>query len=83
MNPILADVVGLLGSACIVAAFAYSNLAKRIDFLLFNAVNLAGALMLVVSLSVYFNLASMVLEAVWSAVALFGIVKAWRGRRAA
>lgn len=83
MNPIIADVVGLCGSACIVAAFAYSNLARRIDFLLFNAVNLAGALMLVVSLSVHFNLASMVLEAVWSAVALFGIVKAWRGRGAA
>ncbi len=83
MNPLLADIIGLCGSACIVAAYAYSNMAKRIDFLLFNIVNLAGAVMLCISLTVHFNLASMVLEFVWSAVALLGIGKAIRERHRA
>ena len=81
MSPVAADIVGLCGSACIVAAYAYSNLARRIDFLLFNIVNLAGAVMLCISLTVHFNLASMVLEFIWSAVALLGIAKALKERR--
>lgn len=83
LNPLLADIVGLCGGACFVAAYAYSNLAKQIDFLFFNILNLTGALLMVVSLSVHFNLASMVLELVWSVVALFGIAKAIWGRHRA
>ncbi|MBV9842246.1 MAG: hypothetical protein JOY99_12090 [Sphingomonadaceae bacterium] len=80
MSPVLADVVGLIGSACIVGAYAYSNIAKSIDFLLFNIVNFAGAVLLCISLTVHFNLASMVLEFVWMGVALFGIGKAVAAR---
>ena len=80
MSPVLADAIGLIGSACIVGAYAYSNLAKTIDFLLFNIVNLVGAICLCVSLTVHFDLASMVLEFVWMGVALLGIVKVLRER---
>ena len=76
----LADIVGLVGSAVMVVAYAYSNMAKAVDFVLFNALNLFGAIFLLGSLLVHFNLASLLLEAVWSLIALAGLVKAWRAR---
>ena len=72
----LANIVGLIGSAIMVIAFAYSNLTKAMNLVLFNLLNLAGAVMLGASLLVHFNLASLALEIVWAAIALFGLVKA-------
>lgn len=81
MNGDLADAIGLLGSATFIGAFAYANLAKQMDKLLFNAVNLVGAILLLVSLSVHFNLAAFVLEIAWGVIATYGIVKGLRERR--
>ncbi|TMM50128.1 CBU_0592 family membrane protein [Qipengyuania marisflavi] len=75
-----ADLIGFAGSFCIVAAFAYSNMATRMNLLLFNAVNFIGAALLAVSLTVNYNLPTMVLEIVWMIIAAFGIVKALRSR---
>lgn len=83
LSPLAADIVGLIGSALIVSAYAYSNLTKHMDFVLFNLINLAGAALLCLSLMVHFNLASMVLEFVWMTVAIFGLAKALRARRRA
>ncbi len=83
MSGTLADAIGLAGSALFIAAFLYSNIAKAIDFRWFNAVNLVGAALLIVSLTVHFNLAAMVLEVSWGLIAGFGLVKALVGRRAA
>lgn len=79
----LADAIGLAGSALFIAAFLYSNIAKAIDFRLFNAANLVGAVLLIASLSVHFNLAAMVLEVSWGLIAAFGLVKALMTRRTA
>ena len=76
----LASIIGLIGSAMMVGAFAYSNMAKTINFLLFNLLNLFGALLLIASLTVHFNIASMALEIVWAIIALFGLVKVFRGK---
>lgn len=71
-----ATALGLAGSAIILAAFAYANLAERIEPVRFNAMNLLGAVLLLVSLSVHFNLAAFLLEAAWAAIALFGLARA-------
>lgn len=76
----LANIVGLLGSALMVVAYGYSNMAKMIDFRLFNVLNLVGALLLISSLTVHFNMASMALEVVWAAIALLGLFRAFRRR---
>ena len=80
MSPGLADAVGLVGSAVLVGGYAYSNMAAQLDLALFNALNLVGALLLIVSLWVHFNLASMMLEIVWSAIAALGLAKSLRGK---
>jgi hypothetical protein len=82
LSPFAADLIGFAGSFFIVAAFAYSNLTTQMNALWFNASNFLGAALLTISLTVNFNLPTMVLEVVWMASALFGIVKALMTRPA-
>ena len=76
-----ANVIGLMGSLLFIVAFAYANSAKRFDKLLFNAVNLLGAVLLLTSLAVHFNLAAFVLEVAWAVIAFVGLVRALIDRR--
>lgn len=76
-----ANLVGLLGSLLFISAFAYANQAKQLDKLVFNAVNLVGAVLLLISLAVHFNLAAIVLEVAWAVIALQGLVQALITRR--
>jgi hypothetical protein len=79
----LPNTVGLIGSALMVTAYAYSNMAKSLDFVLFNLLNLIGSALLIASLWVHFNLASMALEIVWALIAAGGLAKAWAKRAGA
>jgi len=83
MSLAMANLLGLVGSALMVAGYLYSNMAKRLDYVLFNALNLVGSAFLILSLSVAFNLAAMLLEVVWGLIAAGGLAKALRARRRA
>ena len=74
----LANLVGLAGSALMVVAYAYSNMARQLNFVIFNLLNLFGSLLLIWSLTVHFNMSSMALEIVWAAIALLGLGNALR-----
>ncbi len=76
MSALVADVIGLIGSALFIAAFAYANISKSLNKVVFNLANLVGAILLLISLSVNFNLAAFVLEAVWGAIAAVGLLLA-------
>ena len=78
MTPLAADVIGLACSALFIAAFAYANVAKELNKVWFNLANLVGAVLLLISLSVTFNLAAFVLEAAWGAIAAIGLIMALR-----
>lgn len=80
MSPLLANILGLTGSAVTVAAYAYSNLTQAINFRIFNLANLIGSLLLITSLAVHFNLAAMVMEIIWAAIAILGLAKTLRAR---
>lgn len=80
MSDFTADAIGLAGSALFIAAFVYANLARTLDKLWFNVANLVGAVLLLTSLSVHFNLAAFVLEAAWGAIAFAGIAAELRKR---
>ena len=80
LSPFAADLIGVAGSFFIVAAFAYSNLTTQMNALWFNVSNFVGAALLTVSLTVNYNLPTMVLEVVWMAIAIFGILKALKMR---
>ena len=76
-----ADVIGLIGSALFIGAFAYANLSKHLNKLAFNLANLVGSILLLISLAVNFNLAAFVLETAWGLIAAAGLVMAIRAKR--
>ena len=76
-----ANVIGLIGSAIFIAAFAYANASATLDKVLFNIANLIGAVLLLASLWVHFNLAAFVLESAWAAIAGWGLLRELRQRR--
>jgi predicted membrane protein len=75
-----ANVIGILGSTLIVSAYAYNVYAKSVDPFIYNGTNLIGALLLTLSLLVHFNLASLLLEIVWIAIAIGGLWKAYQNK---
>ncbi|QTD57092.1 CBU_0592 family membrane protein [Parasphingorhabdus cellanae] len=75
-----ANVIGILGSILIVSAYAYNVYAQDVNPFVYNGMNLIGALLLTVSLLVHFNLASLLLEIVWIAIAVGGLWKAYQGQ---
>lgn len=81
IGPDLANVLGFAGMVLILAAYAYQTaVAERVNPLLQHGLNLVGAVLIVVSLTVHTNLPSLVLESVWALIALVGLVKVSRGR---
>ena len=83
MNPVIADVIGFAGMACIIFAYWYITGRERPNPFIQHGVNLAGAALLTCSLLVNMNPASFVLEFFWAAIAIWGLVKAFRARGAA
>lgn len=80
MSGLMADIIGMIGTALFIGAFAYANFAKELDKLWFNIANLVGAVCLLTSLSVKFNLAAFVLEAAWAVIAFVGMVMAIKSK---
>lgn len=84
MSPMIANVFGFAGMACIIFAYGYITYAKSPNPFVQHGVNLLGAALLTVSLLVNMNPASLVLEFFWAAIAIGGLAKALsdRGRNA-
>lgn len=80
IGPLAANIIGVIGSICIVGAYAYNVYGKAVNPFVYNGTNLLGAVFLTISLLVHFNLASLLLEFVWMLIALGGLHKAWRAR---
>lgn len=84
IDPQLANLLGFCGTGCIIGAYAYLTFNDTPNPFILHGVNLLGALLLTVSLLVFTNLASLVLEGFWAAIAIYGLGKALlRARRKA
>lgn len=81
MNETWANLIGFAGTACIIFAYGYATASARPNPFVQHGVNLLGATFLTISLLVNLNLASLVLEFFWAAIALWGLAKAWRQQR--
>ncbi len=80
ISPFAADVIGICGSVLFISAFLYANISPSMNKVLFNIFNLIGAILLLISLSVHFNLAAVILEVAWAMIAIFGLVTALRAK---
>jgi hypothetical protein len=81
MSPVTANLVGFVGMACIIFAYAYITWRDRPNPFVQHGVNLLGAALLTVSLLVNMNPPSLVLEGFWAAIAIWGLAKAFLARR--
>lgn len=80
LSPGTADLIGFVGMACIILAYAYIVGVEKPNPYVQHGVNLVGAMLLAISLTVHTNKASMVLEAFWAAIAVWGLAKAALGK---
>ena len=76
------SLIGFLGTACIIGAYAYLTYVDEPNPFILHGTNLTGAALLTISLLVHTNWPSLVLEGFWAAIAIFGLMKALRMRRA-
>jgi hypothetical protein len=76
------SLIGFLGTACIIGAYAYLTSVDEPNPFILHGTNLTGAALLTISLIVHTNWPSLVLEGFWAAIAIWGLVKALRARRA-
>lgn len=80
ISPAVANLVGFAGMACIIFAYGYATGRSHPNPFVQHGVNLVGAVLLTVSLLVNLNPPSLVLEAFWAAIAIWGLIKAARSR---
>ena len=73
---LLANIIGMIGTALVVGTYFLLQL-ERLDpkGFAYNSLNLLGAVLLLLSLLVHFNLASFVIEVFWILASLVGIYK--------
>jgi len=73
-------IVGFVGAAIIIAAY-FANQTGRLasDDRRFPLWNLVGAIMILASLFTQWNFPSVVIEAFWIAISLYGLVRARSG----
>lgn len=79
---LLADLIGVLGTSLVVGAFILLQLERvNPSGLNYNLMNLMGAIFLLISLCIHFNLASFIIELFWIAASLIGLIKYFRRQK--
>ena len=74
---------GAIGAALVIIAYFFTQQGwLAADDRRYLLVNLAGAALILLSLSVQWNLPSAVIEGFWGAISLYGLLKRRRGGRA-
>ena len=78
------DIAGVAGSLLILGSYLLLQLGRiRPDQLVWPTLNGAGALLVLLSLAVDFNLGAFILELSWLGISLVGLVRVLRTRRSA
>lgn len=77
------DMIGMTGVTLVLTAYGLLNLNKlKSHSLVYQLMNLLGAVLLLISLCFNFNLSSVVIEVVWITFSLIGIIRVFRARQA-
>lgn len=75
------SLIGFVGMACIIGAYFYLTAKDDPNPFILHGTNLVGAALLTVSLLVHTNWPSLVLEAFWAAIAIWGLWKGLKSRK--
>lgn len=81
MNYLWSDFVGNIGVFFVLLSYVLLQAEKlKSTDLIYSALNTAGAVLVLVSLSVTFNLSSFIIEIFWLFISLYGLLKAIRSQ---
>ncbi len=73
---LFADTIGNLGVVCFLSAYLLMQREKLAhDGLCYLLLNLCGAILLMGSLLIHWNLSAFLLEAAWALISIYGIYK--------
>jgi hypothetical protein len=76
------DILGTLGVAVIILTYAMLQLGRiRSEHVLYSILNAVGASLILISLYFDFNFPSVVVEAFWLLISIFGIGKYLLGQK--
>ena len=75
MTASTADLIGFLGALTILTGYGYQTLRNARPDRLSTLLNLAGAVLLALSLSVNYNLPALCLELAWAGIAALGLLR--------
>ena len=79
LDPYIA--AGIAGAGCyVIAYFATLQGWLKVRHWSFPAINLLGALLVLVSLAKAWNLPSVLLELFWAAISVYGLLRCWTRR---
>ncbi|MCH9770474.1 MAG: hypothetical protein K0U12_06305 [Gammaproteobacteria bacterium] len=77
-----ANVIGIVGVVLVLLAYCLLQLGRMSQFSVsYSLINLIGSVLLLISLFVHWNLASVVIEIAWLIISIYGLVKSLHGRR--
>lgn len=79
---IVLEIVGYVGAVAILAAYFLLSIGKITNGRAYHALNLAGALGLLINGAVHAAWPSVILNVVWTAIAIFSLVQLARKRPA-
>ncbi|MDX1974177.1 MAG: hypothetical protein SFT92_00720 [Rickettsiales bacterium] len=70
------SLIGIAGTLCFLSAYFLLQYGKLLHTgLAYLGLNLAGAILLMISLSIDWNLPAFLLEAAWALISIYGIYK--------
>ena len=73
---LFADIIGNIGVVCFLLAYFLLQGGKVLySGLVYLGLNLAGSLLLLISLWIEWNLSAFLLEAAWALISMYGIYK--------
>lgn len=76
------QIIGFIGMVFIVYAYLLLQIKKyTITSFSYQLLNLIGAILLLISLCVHFNLGSFIIEVFWIIITLYGMYKNLKGKK--
>ncbi len=71
------NIIGLIGVGLVLSAYFLLQFNKiNAKGILFSLINLIGAVLILLSLLIHWNLASVVIEVFWIMISFYGLVRA-------
>ena len=79
MTNFIFDIIGLVGATDIIVAYLMLQMNKlKVTDRLYSLMNAVGALLIIISLFMSWNLSAFIIEVFWLVISIYGLIKHFR-----